>query len=131
MAFTKGKSGNRKGRPKGIRDKRTRFRELLEPHAEELVQRAVDLALDGDTTALRLCIERIIPSYRSVEMPVPMSVEGDTLSAKGEAVISEMATGAISPSDAAAVLQALAAQARVKEIEELEQRLEQLEQKAQ
>ncbi|CAJ0691643.1 hypothetical protein KXR69_16090 [Ralstonia holmesii] len=52
MAFQKGQSGNPAGKPKGAKDKRTALRELLQPHAEQLVQKAVKLALDGDTTAL-------------------------------------------------------------------------------
>jgi hypothetical protein len=34
---------------------------LLEGDAEQLTRKAIELALAGDTTALRLCLERIIP----------------------------------------------------------------------
>ena len=68
MSFKKGQSGNPSGRPKGVKDKRTELRELLEPHAEALVKKAVDLALMGDTSALRLCLERIIPAVKSIEV---------------------------------------------------------------
>jgi Family of unknown function (DUF5681) len=69
VAFRKGQSGNPAGRPKGIQDKRVNLRKLLEPHAEALVEKAVALALEGDTTALRLCLERLVPAYRAQEMP--------------------------------------------------------------
>ena len=62
MAFEKGQSGNPAGRPPGLPDKRTRLRTLLDPHKESLVDKAVELALGGDTAALRLCIERLIPA---------------------------------------------------------------------
>ena len=39
--FKKGQSGNRAGRPKGIKDRRVKYRELLEPHAQALVKKAV------------------------------------------------------------------------------------------
>lgn len=68
MAFVKGKSGNPLGRPKGVQDKRTILRSYLEPHAEALINKAVSMALDGDTTALKLCLERLIPSMKSVEV---------------------------------------------------------------
>jgi hypothetical protein len=40
MRFQKGHSGNRAGKPKGAKDKRTELRALLQPHAEALVQKA-------------------------------------------------------------------------------------------
>ena len=46
--FKKGQSGNPAGKPKGAKDKRTELRELLKPHAEKLVKKAVDMALAGD-----------------------------------------------------------------------------------
>jgi hypothetical protein len=38
---------------------------LLEGEAEALTRKAIELALAGDTTALRLCLERIVPQRRS------------------------------------------------------------------
>jgi len=64
MAFKKGKSGNPDGRPKGALSKRVQLAKLLEPHAGALVEKCISLALDGDTNALRLCIERLIPKAR-------------------------------------------------------------------
>lgn len=69
VTFMKGQSGNPRGKPKGARDKRTALRVLLEPHSESLVQKTVQLALGGDTTALRLCLERLIPPVKSKDEP--------------------------------------------------------------
>ena len=53
--FPKGVSGNPNGRPKGARNKATNMAEaLLEGQAKALVQKAVSMALKGNTTALRL-----------------------------------------------------------------------------
>lgn len=68
MAFVKGKSGNPAGRPKGASDRRTELRELLEPHAGALIKKAVEMALAGDTTAMKLCLERVLPAVKSVEI---------------------------------------------------------------
>lgn len=57
-------SGNPIGRPKGIVDKRAKFRSLLEEHAEEIIGKLVALAKIGDSTALRLCIERLLPRVK-------------------------------------------------------------------
>jgi hypothetical protein len=38
---------------------------LLDGEAEALTRKAVELALAGDTVALRLCLERLLPPRRS------------------------------------------------------------------
>ena len=57
--FTAGNTG----RPKGSRNKATIAIEcLLQGQAEALTQTAVTKALEGDSVALRLCMERIAPA---------------------------------------------------------------------
>lgn len=75
MTFEVGKSGNEKGRPSGIGDKRTKLRELLEPHAADLINKCVELALDGDPQALRLCIERLIPRIKEEPINITLPQE--------------------------------------------------------
>ena len=54
------------GRPKGTRHKATLAAEaLLDGEAEALTRKAKEAALGGDTTAMRLCLERILPARRS------------------------------------------------------------------
>ena len=51
------------GRPKGSRNKATiAIESLLQGQAEALTQTAVTKALEGDSVALRLCMERIAPA---------------------------------------------------------------------
>lgn len=60
--FKAGHSGNPRGKPPGTRHKATlAVQEFLDGEAEPLTRKAVDLALEGDTTALRLCLERLLP----------------------------------------------------------------------
>ena len=125
MAFQKGQSGNPAGKPKGAKDKRTALRELLQPHAEQLVQKAVKLALDGDTTALRICIDRIIPAAKAKDAPI--SLESLTGSPTEQAVVNALTTGALTPDEANAVMAVLTAQMRVVEVDELEKRIAALE----
>ena len=61
MKFKPGQSGNPAGKPKGVKDRRTELRALLVPHAQELIDKVVALAKAGDTTALRILIDRLIP----------------------------------------------------------------------
>ena len=72
--FEKGVSGNPAGRPAGSRNNATLACEaLLEGQAEALTQKAVDMALAGDTVALKICIDRIYPARkdRAVRFPLP------------------------------------------------------------
>lgn len=65
MTFQPGQSGNPKGRPRGIVDKRAELRGLLEEHAKDIINKLVERAKQGEPTALRLCLERLIPHARA------------------------------------------------------------------
>ncbi|MCA8007127.1 DUF5681 domain-containing protein [Burkholderia cenocepacia] len=121
--FRKGQSGNPAGKPKGARDKRTALRELLQPHAADLVAKAVELAKAGDTTALRICIDRCIPAIKAKDAPVDLPELTGSLAEQGAAVMHAMAGGRITPDEANAVMQVISAQARIIEVDELEKRL--------
>ena len=72
--FEKGRSGNPSGRPVGSRNAATLAAEaLLAGESEALTRKAIELALDGDATALRLCIERIVPKRndRPIQFALP------------------------------------------------------------
>ena len=61
------------GRPKGSRNKATiAIESLLRGQAEALTQTAVTKALEGDSMALRLCMERIAPTPK--DQPVSFSL---------------------------------------------------------
>ena len=129
--FKPGISGNPKGRPKGARDKRTELRSLLEPHAKDLVEKVVELAKGGDTTAIRLCLERLIPPIRAQDQNITLDDMNGGLTAQGKQIILAMGNGELSPSDASTMLQALASQARLSEVDELERRVTKLEKQKQ
>ena len=128
MPFKSGESGNPLGRPIGVRDRRTALRELLSPHAPELVQKAVDMALEGDTTALRMCLDRCIAPLRSTTQNIELDFQGE-LHERGEATLQAIYAGDIDPLTGSALIGALADQARLKEQTGLEARLSYLENK--
>ena len=128
--FKPGQSGNPSGRPKGARNKSTVAAEaLLNGESEALTRRCIDLAMEGDSTALRLCLSRILPvrRERTIELTLP-PLEGshDSLRAIGT-VLEAVGCGEITPSEGQAVASLLEAHRRTFEIEELERRLEALE----
>ncbi len=126
--FKSGQSGNPAGRPKGA-GRMAKLRTMLEPHAEDLLKKVVDLAKAGDMTAIRLCLERLIPPLKATDEPVTIHGLNGALTEKGGRIIEEMSHGVLTPSETVVLLQALAAQARIIEIDELQRRVEALEEK--
>jgi hypothetical protein len=127
MKFKKGTSGNPAGKPRGAKDKRTALRALLEPHAEVLVKKAVALALSGDVSALRICIDRIIAPVKARDMPVHMEALTGSLTEQAQKVTCALTGGTLTPDEASSVMQTLIAQARILEIDDLDRRLKALE----
>ncbi len=126
--FTKGQSGNPNGRPKGLEDKRVALRLLLVPHTEKLIKKAVSLALNGDTTALRICIDRLIPPIRAKDTPVSIGKLEGGLADQGRVVLDAVSSGRITPDEAGGLMQVISAQARIVEVDEIEKRVAALEQ---
>src|SRR5919198_47647 len=63
--FERGQSGNPVGRRAGSRNKKTlAAMALLEGEAEGLTRKAVERVRVGEPTALRLCLERLLPPCR-------------------------------------------------------------------
>jgi hypothetical protein len=73
--FIKGVSGNPSGKKKGTLNKRTELAKLLDPHAENLVAKVIELALEGDITALRICMERLIPRARRESIGIEFTAD--------------------------------------------------------
>jgi len=110
--FPKGRSGNPAGRPRGCRDHANRAaRLLLAGEGEALTRKAVELALAGDPTAMRLCIERILPPCRERAIKFALSpiesaptgqargLKAHDIAAAMKAVTSALAGGAITPGE--------------------------------
>ena len=125
--FKKGQSGNRKGRPKGSRNWATLAAEaLLDGEAEALSKKAVELALDGDKAALRLCLERIIPARRSrpVTFNLPETATAEDIVTAHDSLLSAVANGEITPEDAEIIAGLLEAKRKAIEMVELAQEFE-------
>jgi hypothetical protein len=128
--WPKGVSGNPAGRPKGARHKYLLAVEaLLDGEAEGLTRKAIELALAGDTTALRLCLERILPTRkdRPVQLELP-PVEGVQDFAKATmALIGAVAAGELTPAEAGEVAKLIEGHRKAMELADLEERVRRLE----
>ena len=69
-SFYKGMpSLNPKGRTKGSINKFTKLsRELMSSKGPEIVDKVIELALEGDRHCLKMCLDRIIPVSKAVEI---------------------------------------------------------------
>src|SRR6056297_2001897 len=118
------------GKPKGTRHKATRAAlALLDGEAEALTRQAVTQALDGDTTALRLCLERIAPQRRDapVQFDLPrMETACDAAKAAG-AVLEAVALGELTPTEGAHIMALVETYRRTLETTELDARVAALE----
>ncbi len=123
--FKPGQSGNPRGRKPGA----LRVLHLLEPNIQALIAKAVELALAGDTQALRLCLDRIAPPPRAESPAVKILKlsKAKTLPEKAAAVLDAVATGSISPDTGERLLGALAHAGQIIEYDAINKRLEALE----
>src|SRR4029077_9770990 len=121
-----GRSGNPDGRPKGARNAATVAAEaLLDGEAEALTRKCVEMALAGDTVALRLCLERILPARksRSVAFDLPDVNQVADLVPAFAAVVKAMAAGEIAPDEAVTVAGVLEMKRKAIETVDIERRL--------
>ena len=103
----------------------------MDGEAEKLTRKAVDMALEGDATALRICIDRIIPARRDRPMKfrLPDLASASEAATAMQAIIRAVANGEITPSEAQSVAGLIAVFVQAIETKELEERIAALEAK--
>jgi dihydrodipicolinate synthase/N-acetylneuraminate lyase len=122
-----GQCGNPKGRPKGARDRRSNLRCGLLKEVPAILKTLAAAAKGGDIQAAKLILERTLPALKTAAETLTRP-GADTPASQGRTVLGACAQGDISPDEAATLMQAISAQARVVEVEELTQRVQALEQ---
>lgn len=120
------------GRMPGSRNRATiAAAALLDGDAEALTRKAIELGLGGDTVALRLCLERLVPPRKdspiTFELP-PITTAFDVVGASA-AVLTAVGAGEISPDEAGRVMTLLTAHRAIVEAGDLERRIAALEEK--
>jgi hypothetical protein len=124
--------GNKMGRGRrpGSRNKRTLFAEMMEGHGEAIIKQCQILAMKGDPTALKLCIERLVPPCKSAgsrfRLP-PLLTLSDLVKALPR-ILQEVARGRLSAQEGEAIASMLDSHRRAIETEEFDARLKAVEQ---
>ena len=133
MTFKPGQSGNPNGRPKGARNRATVAAEqLLDGEADTLTRKAIELAKQGDTTALRFCLDRIVPARkdRPVCFELPTMYESKDAVKASAAIVAAVASGDLTPSEASELSKVVDSYARTLQAAEFEERILKLEKAA-
>jgi hypothetical protein len=125
--WKKGQSGNPNGRrAKGLATAE-KLRNALVDEPPGILDSVVRSAKRGDVQAARTILERVLPPLKAIELPTVIEKLSGTLSEQGQTILAAMASGALAPGQATQLLGALAAQARVTEVDDLARRLGDLE----
>ena len=130
--FKKGQSGNPAGPAKGTRHKITMLAEkLLEDDRDDIVRAVIAAAKGGDPTAMRLCIERLIPVRKGrpvvFDLP-PVKTAADIAGAVGE-LARAMAAGELTTDEASSAASVIEMHRRAIETTEIEVRVQKLEER--
>jgi hypothetical protein len=127
--FTKGVSGNPAGRPVGSRNAATEMAQaLLDGEAAALVRKCVELALEGNPAAMKLCLERLVPRRgRSVKLELPPLDSAADIAPAMSAIARSVAEGGLSPYDGAELSRIVESWVRALEVADFERRLKELE----
>jgi hypothetical protein len=128
--FAKGRSGNPSGRPLGSRNHATLLMEsLLEGQGEELTRKAIEMALAGDITAMRLCLDRLIPPRkdRPIHLGLASIETAQQISLAMTKVAAAIGEGEITPTEGETLANILVTQKSIVETADLERRIDELE----
>jgi hypothetical protein len=121
------------GRPRGARHRATMAAEaLLDGEAAALTRKAIEKAKEGDSVALRLCLERILPPRkdRPVQIELPKLTSAADATNALALVAAKVAEGEVTPDEGASINGVIGGYLKAVEITDIERRLAELERKA-
>ena len=128
-----GQSGNPKGMKRGSRHRASLLAEsLLDGETDRITRRCIYEAIRGDTVALRLCLERLLPPVRSrpISFKLPaLRTTSDALEAISS-IVEGVSRGALLAEEAQALTDMVAVFIKALEVTALEDRLAVLEKAA-
>jgi Family of unknown function (DUF5681) len=129
--FQPGQSGNPNGRQAGARNRTSALAlKLMDADAEPVIVALIQAAKGGDTTAIRLVLERVapLPRNRPVTFDMPAIETSADLGAAMSAILQAAAAGDLTPDEAVSIASLIETRRRTIETLEHEQRIAALEQ---
>ena len=104
----------------------------MQQDADAIVQAVVDAAKAGDPTAMRLCVERLIPVRRGrpIKLTMPALKTAADVGKAISSIAKAMAQGELTPEEAGAAASVVELRRRAIETTELEKRIAALEKPA-
>jgi hypothetical protein len=105
---------------------------LMGQYAQQVTARVVKRACDGDMTAARLILERVVPPRRGrpVHLKLPPIGDAASVMAAQAALVSAVATGQLTAEEAEPLSSTLSAYLKTVETVDIDRRLRELESKS-
>jgi hypothetical protein len=135
--FQKGQSGNPNVRAKGSRNRATMLADQIfdeklfgaDRKADAIISKVIEQAANGDTACIRLCFDRFAPARkdRPVYFELPKMQEAKDAVNASAAIVDAVATGELTPTEAAELCKVVDSYARTLQAVEFEERLSKLE----
>ena len=127
-------AGNKfgRGRPKGSRNReKSPGQHELEEYALHLVRKCITMAMRGDQSALRMCMERISPARRGalIQMNLPPIRTAQDVDRAAEKVTQAIRRGKLTPAEGGTMMNVLEGRSRIIVGAQFEGRLQKVEEK--
>lgn len=127
--FKQGKSGNPGGRPKGIVNAKREAEKLLLSRKDEIIAKAIEMALSGDNTMIKAMLPFMMPKVQDTPTNELEGMKNKTIKEKTQLIQDAMEEGRLSPLEAAACLNVVEKSVNLVEVQELEERIRAIESK--
>jgi hypothetical protein len=115
------------GRKRGSKNQATLLAtSLAGGQAEELLRKAVEMAMGGNVVMMKFLLDRILPKERSIQLELPrLDFVHDSVEAMAE-LVNAVSSGRISPREAADVAQVVSAYTRAIDVTDAEREIDSL-----